>query len=82
MTTIGDNSNGRLKSFVERVERLEEEKANLQANIKDVYSEIKSSGYDVKAVRVIIKERKADAQELAELEAIIEMYKADINAAT
>jgi uncharacterized protein (UPF0335 family) len=63
-----------LKAFVERIERLEEEKKALADDIKDVYGEAKSSGFDVKALRTIIRMRKEDKDERAEQEAILETY--------
>ena len=58
----------------QRVERLEEEKAALQDDIKDVMAELKGRGYDVKAVRAILKLRKQDPDERQEAEAILELY--------
>jgi uncharacterized protein (UPF0335 family) len=63
-----------LKSFIERIERLEEEKANTSSDIKDVYAEAKGTGYDTKALRTIIRKRKKDHAELQEEEAILELY--------
>ncbi len=64
----------RLKSFIERVERLEEEKAALAADIKDVYSEAKSAGFDVKIIRQLIRIRKSDPQDRREQEELLELY--------
>lgn len=76
MTEIGHNSiaKDQLKSIIERVERLEEDKAAISSDIKDVYSEAKGNGYDVKALRAIVRYRKEDAQDRAEREAIFETY--------
>jgi uncharacterized protein (UPF0335 family) len=63
-----------LKAFVERVERLEEEKKALSDDIRDVYSEAKANGFDVKALRTVVRLRKQDVQERAEQEAILETY--------
>ena len=63
-----------LKAFVERVERLEEEKKTISDDIKDVYAEAKAIGYDVKALRTIVRMRKEDANERQEHEAILETY--------
>jgi uncharacterized protein (UPF0335 family) len=63
-----------LKAFVERIERLEEEKKTLADDIKDVYGEAKSMGFDVKALRTIIRMRKEDTDERKEHEAILETY--------
>ncbi|MBF0166768.1 MAG: DUF2312 domain-containing protein [Alphaproteobacteria bacterium] len=64
----------RLKSFIERVERLEEEKTALAADIKDVYSEAKSAGFDTKIIRQLIRIRKADPQDRKEQEELLELY--------
>jgi uncharacterized protein (UPF0335 family) len=63
-----------LQQFVERVERLEEEKKAISDDIRDVYAEMKGRGFDVKAVRQIIKIRKQDHSERKEMEAILELY--------
>ena len=66
----------RLKSLIERVERLEEEKNNLLADIKEVFSEAKSLGYDPKIMRKILIIRKMDIDERLEQEALIDTYRA------
>ncbi len=63
-----------LKAFVERIERLEEEKKTLADDIRDVYAESKGNGFDVKALRAVIRLRKQDAQQRAEHELILETY--------
>jgi uncharacterized protein (UPF0335 family) len=63
-----------LKQFVERVERLEEEKKAIADDIKDVFAEMKGRGFDVKAVRQILRIRKQDHSERQEMEAILELY--------
>lgn len=63
-----------LKAFVERVERLEEEKKAMVDDIRDVYVEAKDNGFDVKALRTIVRLRKQDANERREQEAILEIY--------
>lgn len=63
-----------LKAFVERVERLEEEKKAIGDDIRDVYAEAKGNGYDVTALRKVIRLRKQDKHERAEQEAILETY--------
>jgi uncharacterized protein (UPF0335 family) len=63
-----------LKAFVERVEKLEEEKKAISDDIRDVYAEAKASGFDVKSLRTIVKLRKLDADERKEQEAILETY--------
>ncbi len=64
-----------LKSIVERIERLEEEKAALSGDIKDVYAEAKANGFDIKVLRTIISLRKKDRDERMEQEAILDLYK-------
>ena len=63
-----------LRAFVERIERLEEEKKALSDDIRDVYAEAKGNGFDVKALRQVVKLRKQDKDERAEQEAILETY--------
>jgi uncharacterized protein (UPF0335 family) len=76
MAAIGHNTlaGDQLKAIVERVERLEEEKKALADDIRDVYAEAKGNGFDVKALRAVIRLRKQDADERAEHEAILETY--------
>ncbi len=69
-------SNGQLKAIVERIERLEEEKKTIAGDIKEVYSEAKGNGFDIKILRKIISLRKLDADERQEQEAIIDLYMA------
>ena len=71
----------RLKSYVERIERLEEEKAGLLADIRNVYSEAKGDGYDPKIMRQIVRLRRLDNSDRQELESLIEAYKAEIGMA-
>jgi uncharacterized protein (UPF0335 family) len=63
-----------LKQFVERIERLEEEKAGIAGDIKDVFAEMKGRGFDVKAVRQILRIRKKDHAERQEEEAMLDLY--------
>ncbi|WP_262300261.1 DUF2312 domain-containing protein [Microvirga sesbaniae] len=63
-----------LKAFLERIERLEEEKAGISGDIKDVYSELKGAGFDAKVVRKLVSMRKRDHSERMEEEAILELY--------
>ena len=65
---------GRLKSIIERVERLEEGKAAVQADIKEVFAEAKGEGYDVKVLRKVIARRKQDRAKLQEEDAIMDLY--------
>ena len=64
-----------LKAFIERIERLEEEKKALSDDIKDVYAEAKGNGFDVKALRAVVRMRNQDADERKEQEAILEIYR-------
>jgi uncharacterized protein (UPF0335 family) len=63
-----------LKSVVQRIERLEEEKATISADIKEVYSEAKANGYDIKILRKVIALRKRDIGERQEEETLIDLY--------
>lgn len=76
MSDQGHNSNAQLKSVIERIERLEEEKAAIASDIRDVYKEAGGNGLDTKALRAIVKLRKQDKAEREELEAVIDTYKA------
>lgn len=77
---VGHNSSAdgiaadELKQFVERIERLEEEKAGIAGDIKEVYAELKGRGFDAKVVRKMISIRKMDHSERQEFEALCEMY--------
>jgi uncharacterized protein (UPF0335 family) len=72
---------GQLRAFIERVERLEEEKKTISDDIKEVYAEMKSTGFDTKAVRAIIRLRRQDQAERQEAEAILDLYKAALGMA-
>jgi uncharacterized protein (UPF0335 family) len=63
-----------LKAIIERIERLEEEKKTISDDIRDVYAEAKGNGFDVKALRTIVRLRKQDESERAEQETILETY--------
>jgi uncharacterized protein (UPF0335 family) len=65
---------GQLKSIVERIERLEEEKKAIAGDIKEVYAEAKGNGFDVKILRKVISLRKKDANEREEEEAMLDLY--------
>ena len=79
MAKTGGVAGERLKSFIERVERLEEEKKALADDIRDVYAELKGRGFDTKAVRQIVKIRKQDHAERKEMEAILDLYMQALN---
>lgn len=66
---------GLLRDFVDRIERLEEEKKTISDDIKEVYAELKDSGFDTKAVRTIIRLRKKEDHERQDEEAMIQLYK-------
>lgn len=73
--SIGHNvAKEKIKAIIERVERLEDEKKGISDDIKDIYSEAKGNGFDVKALRTIVRMRKQDADERAEQEAVLEVY--------
>jgi uncharacterized protein (UPF0335 family) len=74
MAKAGGVAADHLKSFIERIERLEEEKKALADDIRDVYSEAKANGFDAKVMRQIVKIRKMDKDELDEQEAILDTY--------
>jgi uncharacterized protein (UPF0335 family) len=74
MTSVRGVSAERLRSFVERIERLEEEKAALAGDIREVYSEAKGSGFDVKVMRQVMRLRKLDKTARQEQEAVLETY--------
>lgn len=65
---------GQLRAFIERIERLEEEKQGVADDIKVVFAELKASGFDTKAVRTIIRLRKKEEHERQEEEAILQLY--------
>jgi uncharacterized protein (UPF0335 family) len=72
--SVPEAAKAQLKSFVERVERLEEEKKGAADDIRDIYIEVKKAGFDPKVVRRVIRERKKDAAERAEEEAMFDLY--------
>ncbi len=72
---VGGIAADRLRSLIERIERLEEEKAAIGSDIRDVYAEAKSAGFDVKIMRAIIKLRKMNAADRDEQEYLLDVYK-------
>jgi uncharacterized protein (UPF0335 family) len=70
-----------LRLFIERIERLEEEKKGIADDIRDVYSEAKSNGYDAKIMRQIVRLRKMTNDDRAEMEAVLETYKSALGLA-
>lgn len=65
---------GQLRAYIERVERLEEDKSTIAEDIKEVYAEMKGNGFDTKAVRTIVRLRRKDQAERQEEEAILDLY--------
>ncbi|WP_420563518.1 DUF2312 domain-containing protein [Thalassobaculum sp.] len=72
---IGGINAGQLESFIQRIENLEEEKANLAADIREIFAEAKAQGYDVKIMRQILKLRKMEEDDRDEQETLLEVYK-------
>lgn len=72
--TLDRSAQERLRQIVARIERLEEEKAGLAADIKEVYAEAKSAGYDTKVLRKVITLRKQDRRARAEMEQVMDLY--------
>ncbi len=68
-----------LRLFIERIERLEEEKKGIADDIRDVYSEAKSNGYDVKIMRQIVRLRKMETHDRQEMDAILDTYRNALN---
>jgi uncharacterized protein (UPF0335 family) len=73
--TTGGIAADRLRSLVERIERLEEERKALGSDIKDIYAEAKSAGFDVKVLRQLIRIRKQEAAEVEEQESLLDVYR-------
>jgi uncharacterized protein (UPF0335 family) len=76
MMEVGHNSNGQLKSITERINTLEDQKKDITNDIRDVYAEAKSNGFNPKALRVIVRKQRADQKAAAELEADVDAYMA------
>jgi len=72
---VGGVAGDRLRSFIERIERLEEEKAALAEDIKEIYAELKGVGFDAKTVRKVISLRKVDAEKRREADELLDLYK-------
>ncbi len=75
MTDTGGIAADRLRSLVERIERLEEEKAALAADIREVYAEAKGTGFDIKTLRQVVRLRKLDRADRQEQEEMLDLYK-------
>lgn len=74
-TEVGGIAADRLRSIIERVERLEEEKKALSSDIKDIMAEAKSAGFDVKVLRQIIRIRKQEPADVEEAETLLDLYR-------
>lgn len=79
MTEVGGIAVDRLRSLVERIETLNEEKAGIESDIRDVFAEAKSAGFDAKAIRAVIKLRKMNAADRDEQEMLVETYRKALN---
>jgi uncharacterized protein (UPF0335 family) len=71
----GNVAGDRLRSLIERIERLEEERKSLSSDIKDIYAEAKSAGFDVKVMRQLIRIRKQEPAEVEEQETLLDVYR-------
>lgn len=74
MAEVGGIAGDQLRSYIERIERLEEEKAALAADIREIFSEAKGNGFDVKIMRQIIRLRKLDREDHQEQEELLQLY--------
>lgn len=84
MNDIGHNSGdaaGQIKSFVERAERLHEERASLADDLKELWAEAKSAGFDARALKHIVSLRAKDADALREFDAVVDLYKSALGMA-
>lgn len=75
MTDVGGVGAEQLRSYIERIERLEEEKAALAGDIREVYAEAKGNGFDTKVMRQVVRLRKLDSSDRAEQEELLDLYK-------
>ena len=75
MVEVGGVAGEHLRSYIDRIERLEEEKAGLAADIRDIYAEAKGNGFDAKTMRRIVSLRKLDQGERDEQEALLDLYR-------
>ena len=81
MTEVGGIAGDQLRAYIERIERLEEEKAALAADVREVFAEAKGNGFDVKIMRQVLRLRKMDGDDRAEEEALLDIYKRAIGMA-
>ena len=75
MAEVGSVAGDRLRTIIERIERLEDEKKALSDDIREVYSEAKGAGFDIKIIRQIVRLRKMDASDRSEMEQVLDVYK-------
>ena len=75
MTDAGGVAGDRLRTIIERIERLEDEKKALSDDIREVYSEARGAGFDVKVIRQVVRLRKMDATDRSEMEQVLDVYK-------
>ena len=75
MTEVGGIAVDRLRSLIERIERLEEEKKAISSDVNDIYAEAKSAGFDTKVMKTVIKLRKMDASDRDEQEFLLDTYR-------
>lgn len=73
--SVGGIAGDQLRSFIERIERLEEEKRATASDIKEVYAEAKGSGFDTKTMRQLVKERRMDKDDREEQESLLDLYR-------
>ena len=81
MTEVGGIAGDQLRAYIERIERLEEEKAALAADVREVFAEAKGNGFDVKIMRQVLRLRKMDGDDRAEEAALLDIYKRAIGMA-
>ena len=74
LDTLGATAQGKLKSLIERIERLEEDRKAVTADLREVYAEAKGDGFDAKILRKVVKLRGLDSAKRAEEEALIDLY--------
>ena len=75
MADVGGVAGDRLRTIIERIERLEEEKKALSNDVREVFSEAKGAGFDVKVIRQVVRLRKMDATDRSEMEQVLDVYK-------
>ena len=75
MTDAGGVAGDRLRTIIERIERLEDEKKALSDDIREVYSEARGAGFDIKVIRQVVRLRKMDATDRSEMEQVLDVYK-------